>query len=177
MSHHPHSPPAILHTLSDRGFGKATVRSPSDNSCPEWGGAISDLAVNTTAEKLLEKESSSEQFPRWSLGFLRTGSESMQSCRSRALLVFVAVNIALIVLRFKAPDKDRPFKVPLSVGKVPILPILAIIISLSLVIQFDWKVYAAFVGAIVVGILLDYFLDKREKKDIDPEKEKELFNH
>jgi len=94
-----------------------------------------------------------------------------------ALLVFVAVNIALIVLRFKAPDKDRPFKVPLSVGKVPILPILAIIISLSLVIQFDWKVYAAFVGAIVVGILLDYFLDKREKKDIDPEKEKELFNH
>ena len=94
-----------------------------------------------------------------------------------ALLVFVAVNIALIVLRFRAPDKDRPFKVPLSVGKVPILPILAIIISLSLVIQFDWKVYAAFVGAIVVGILLDYFLDKREKKDIDPEKEKELFNH
>lgn len=94
-----------------------------------------------------------------------------------ALLVFVAVNIALIVLRFKAPDKDRPFKVPLSVGKVPILPILAIIISLSLVIQFDWQVYAAFLGAIVVGILLDYFLDKREKKDIDPEKEKELFNH
>ena len=94
-----------------------------------------------------------------------------------ALLVFVAVNIALIVLRFKAPDKDRPFKVPLSVGKVPILPILAILISLSLVIQFNWQVYAAFAGAIVVGIILDYFLDKREKKEIDPEKEKELFNH
>ena len=94
-----------------------------------------------------------------------------------ALLVFVAVNIALIVLRFKAPDKERPFKVPLSIGKVPILPILAIVISLSLVIQYDWQVYAAFVGAIVVGVILDYFLDKRPKEDIDAEKEKELFTH
>lgn len=94
-----------------------------------------------------------------------------------ALLVFVAVNIALIVLRFKAPDKGRPFKVPLSIGKVPILPILAILISLSLVIQFDWQVYATFVGVILVGIVLDYFLDKKPKEDIDAEKGKELFNH
>src|SRR5690554_191281 len=94
-----------------------------------------------------------------------------------ALLVFVAVNFALIVLRFKAPNKERPFKVPLSIGKVPVLPILAILISLSLVIQYDWEVYTAFVGAIAVGIILDYFLDKKSKDEIDPEKEKELFNH
>lgn len=94
-----------------------------------------------------------------------------------ALLVFVAVNIALIVLRFKAPDKERPFKVPLSIGKIPVLPILAILISLSLVIQFDWQVYVAFVGAIFVGLVLNYFLDKKSKNEIDPEKEKELFNH
>jgi APA family basic amino acid/polyamine antiporter len=94
-----------------------------------------------------------------------------------ALLVFVAVNIALIVLRFKAPDKERPFKVPLTIGKVPILPILAIFISLSLIIQYDWQVYAAFVGAIVVGIVLDYFLDKRPKEDIDVKDENELFKH
>ena len=94
-----------------------------------------------------------------------------------ALLVFVAVNIALIVLRFKAPDKERPFKVPLSIGKITILPILAILISFSLVIQFDWEVYVAFVGAIIVGIILDYFLDKKSKNEMDPEKEKELFNY
>jgi APA family basic amino acid/polyamine antiporter len=28
-----------------------------------------------------------------------------------------------------------------------------------------------------VGIVLDYFLDKKSKDEIDPEKEKELFNH
>jgi APA family basic amino acid/polyamine antiporter len=94
-----------------------------------------------------------------------------------ALLVFVAVNVSLIVLRFKAPDTERPFKVPLSIGRVPLLPILAILFSLSLVIQYDWQVYAAFAGAIVVGILLDYFLDKQPKAEIDAETDKELFNH
>ncbi|MGB2761510.1 MAG: amino acid permease C-terminal domain-containing protein, partial [Maribacter stanieri] len=83
----------------------------------------------------------------------------------------------LIVLRFKSPEQERPFKVPLAIGRVPILPILAILISLSLIIQFNWQVYAAFAVAIIVGIVLDYFLDKKSKENIDPEKEKELFNH
>lgn len=112
-------------------------------------------------------------------GFLLLGDIKIVAGMSSlgALLVFVAVNVALIILRFKSPNEKRPFKVPLSIGKVPILPILAIMISLALVVQYEWQVYAAFAGAIVVGIVLDYFLDKREKKDIDPEKEKELFNH
>ena len=112
-------------------------------------------------------------------GFLLLGDIKIVAGMSSlgALLVFVAVNVALIVLRFKAPDQERPFKVPLSVGKVPILPIVAILISLSLIIQYQWQVYAAFVGAIVVGRALDYFLDKKSKEEIDPENEKELFNH
>tara|TARA_R100000988_G_C3844520_1_gene92054 strand:- start:55 stop:489 length:435 start_codon:yes stop_codon:yes gene_type:complete len=94
-----------------------------------------------------------------------------------ALLVFVAVNIALIVLRFKEPTQNRPFRVPLSIGKVPVLPILAILVSLTLIIQYDGLVYAAFVGAIIVGIILDYFLDKRPRKEVDGKEENELFNH
>lgn len=110
-------------------------------------------------------------------GFLLLGDIKIVAGMSSlgALLVFVAVNIALIVLRFKAPYKERPFKVPLAIWRVPILPILAILISLSLIIQYEWQIYAAFVGAIVVGIMLDYFLDKKSKDEIDPEKE--LFNH
>ncbi|MBQ0769922.1 MAG: amino acid permease, partial [Bizionia sp.] len=112
-------------------------------------------------------------------GFLLLGDIKIVAGMSSlgALLVFVAVNVALIVLRFKAPEQERPFKVPLAIGRVPILPILAILISLSLIIQFNWQVYSAFVGAVIVGIVLDYFLDKKSKDEIDPEKEKELFNH
>lgn len=80
-----------------------------------------------------------------------------------ALLVFIAVNVSLIILRFKAPEQKRPFKVPVVIGKVPLMPIFAIVISASLVFQYDWEVYAAFVGAIIAGVVLDYFLDKRQK--------------
>ena len=94
-----------------------------------------------------------------------------------ALLVFIAVNIALIVLRYKAPEQERPFKVPLSIGKLPVLPILAILISASLAIQYQWEVYAAFGVAIVVGVVLHYFLDRKPKKELKPKEEKELFGH
>lgn len=112
-------------------------------------------------------------------GFLLLGDIKIVAGMSSlgALLVFVAINIALIVLRFKAPDQERPFKVPLHIRKVPVLPILGILISLSLIIQYDWQVYAAFAGAIIVGILLDYFLDKKSKGNRDKEKEKKLFSH
>lgn len=80
-------------------------------------------------------------------------------------------------LDYKTPDQERPFEVPLSIGKVPVLPILAILISAMLAVQYQWQVYAAFAGAIVAGIVLDYFLDRRPKKDLDPEEEKELFSH
>ncbi|QED37183.1 amino acid permease [Antarcticibacterium arcticum] len=111
-------------------------------------------------------------------GFLLLGNIKLVAGMSSlgALLVFIAVNIALIVLRFKSPEEKRPFKVPLSIGKMPILPILAILISLALVIQYEWQVYAAFAGAIVVGVVLDYFLDRTTKK-VDPEEEKDLFKH
>ncbi|MDP9276176.1 MAG: HAD family hydrolase, partial [Chloroflexota bacterium] len=43
-----------------------------------------------------------------------------------ALLGFAAVNLALIVLRRREPTRERPFRVPLSVGGIPVLPALGI---------------------------------------------------
>ena len=82
-----------------------------------------------------------------------------------ALLVFIAINVSLIRLRFKAPDKERPFAVPLAIGKLPVLPVLSILICAALALQFSWTVYASFGGAIVVGIVFDYFFDKQKNKD------------
>jgi APA family basic amino acid/polyamine antiporter len=94
-----------------------------------------------------------------------------------ALLVFIAVNFALIVLRFNAPEEERPFKVPIRVWKLPILPVLAILMSLFLVFQYNWQVYVAFIGALIIGILLDFFLGSSTKKGKDIEKEDELPKH
>jgi len=42
-------------------------------------------------------------------------------------LVFIAVNIAVIILRFTQPDLDRPFRSPLSIKRVPLMPILGLL--------------------------------------------------
>lgn len=85
-----------------------------------------------------------------------------------ALLVFTAINIALIRLRYKAPQKKRPFAVPLSIGKLPLLPILSIIICLALASQFGWTVYAGFGGAIIIGVVFNYFFDKHQSSEEEP---------
>ncbi len=41
-------------------------------------------------------------------------------------LVFVAVNLTIILLRFWQPKRRRPFVVPGSIGRVPIPPVLAL---------------------------------------------------
>ena len=44
-----------------------------------------------------------------------------------AFTIFAIVNSSLIWLRFKRPDADRPFKVPFSIRKVPVISLLGLI--------------------------------------------------
>ena len=60
-----------------------------------------------------------------------------------ALLAFLAVNVALIALRYRRPDHKRPFRVPLSIGSLPVLPVLAIASIFLLLAHFDWRIYFA----------------------------------
>jgi basic amino acid/polyamine antiporter, APA family len=39
---------------------------------------------------------------------------------------FVAVNVSVVALRWRAPDVARPFRIPLSIAGVPVTPILAL---------------------------------------------------
>ena len=67
-----------------------------------------------------------------------------------ALLGFAAVNLALIVLRRREPRRERPFRVPLSVSGIPVLPALGIAITLLLATQFKLPVYLA--GAVAIAL-------------------------
>ena len=68
-----------------------------------------------------------------------------------ALLGFAAVNVALIVLRRREPARKRPFRVPMSLGGIPVLPVLGIAITLLLATRFDPSVYVAGAGAIALS--------------------------
>ncbi len=67
-----------------------------------------------------------------------------------ALLAFFAVNMALIALRYRHPDRKRPFRVPLNIGRLPVLPVLAIASILLLLGYFDWKIYLA--GSVAIAL-------------------------
>lgn len=68
--------------------------------------------------------------------------ETVASISSLAtLLAFLLVNVALITLRYTQGSKKRIFKVPLSVGKLPLIPVLAAFLCLVLLFQFEAKVY------------------------------------
>ena len=86
-----------------------------------------------------------------------------------ALLVFIAINVSLIRLRYKAPVKERPFAVPLAIGKLPVLPLLSILICAALALQFNWTVYSGFGGAILIGIVFNYFFDKHQASEEEKE--------
>jgi basic amino acid/polyamine antiporter, APA family len=71
-----------------------------------------------------------------------------------ALLAFMAANVALIVLRFSAPDHHRPFRVPLSIGRMPLPPLAAIGCIGLLLSHFTVGIYlagaAALIGAVTI---------------------------
>ncbi len=67
-----------------------------------------------------------------------------------ALIAFLSVNVVLIVLRYRLPRHKRPFRVPLAIGRLPVLPVLAITTIVLLLVHFEWRIYAA--GAIALAV-------------------------
>ena len=80
-----------------------------------------------------------------------------------ALLAFLAVNFALIVLRYRLPDHDRPFRVPFVVGRMPIIPVIAIASICLLMVNFDWEIYLAG-GCTILLSGLAYFVQQQWRR-------------
>ena len=70
-----------------------------------------------------------------------------------ALVAFLTVNLALISLRFTHPHHPRPFRVPGAIGRMPVLPLAAIVSIVLLLIHFDWQIYAAGGIALVLSAI------------------------
>ncbi len=85
-----------------------------------------------------------------SLALLPLGKvEKLASVSSFTMMMaFILVNAALIALRFRQPQGERPFTVPLRLGSIPVLPVFGIAICSLFLFQFDRLVYA--IGALAV---------------------------
>jgi len=52
------------------------------------------------------------------------------SCNIATLLIFILINIAVIRLRLKLPNKKRNFKIPININNIPVSAIIGIIFSI-----------------------------------------------
>jgi APA family basic amino acid/polyamine antiporter len=77
------------------------------------------------------------------------------------VITFATVNLSTIVLRYKEPHIERPFKIPVNIGKFPILPLLGLLISSYMMMQFDYYITSIGMGIIGAGALFYAIYHKR----------------
>jgi APA family basic amino acid/polyamine antiporter len=76
-------------------------------------------------------------------------------------IVFISVNASLIWLRYKHPDIVRPFKVPFNIGWFPVLPVIAILVTLAMFAFFSMDVMLLGLGMIAIGTLIYFLLNRK----------------
>jgi APA family basic amino acid/polyamine antiporter len=70
-----------------------------------------------------------------------------------AFAIFAAVNLSAFVLRFSEPGTKRHFRVPLSIGRAPVIPLLGFLVSVYMMLQFDMAVIWNGIIIAVLGYL------------------------
>ncbi|HET7103824.1 MAG TPA: amino acid permease [Terracidiphilus sp.] len=79
------------------------------------------------------------------------------------LFAFVLVSIAVIILRYREPNRHRGFRAPLG----PLFPILSIIFCVLLMMGLEILTWMAFFIWLVIGLLI-YFLYSRFRSEFAP---------
>lgn len=72
-------------------------------------------------------------------------------------ITFFSVNVSLIVLRYTMPEIRRPFKVPLNIGKFPLIPFFGTIFCLLMLLQLITESITIFgftIPLLVFGVLI-----------------------
>lgn len=78
------------------------------------------------------------------------------------MLAFMTVHTALVVLRFRDPKLKRPFRTPFAIGRVPILPVLGGILTITLLLQFETTVYMVSGGFLFVVVASQLLMVRRK---------------
>lgn len=76
-------------------------------------------------------------------------------------VIFAVVDVAVIALRFRMPDAPRTFTVPLSLGRVPLIPILALIAVVVMGASVEPSAWIGGGGLVVAGVAVWLLLRTR----------------
>ena len=81
-----------------------------------------------------------------------------------AFIIFLTVNVSLIVLRYRKPNLERSFRVPLNIGRFPIIPAMGILTCIFMMLHFEWYIILATLIILLVGFVTFYTFDKLKKR-------------
>jgi APA family basic amino acid/polyamine antiporter len=76
------------------------------------------------------------------------------------LFAFVLVSIAVLILRWREPERHRSFRVPLG----PLLPVLSMIFCVVLMMGLEIMTWMAFFAWLVVGLLIYFFYSRHRSE-------------
>jgi APA family basic amino acid/polyamine antiporter len=69
-------------------------------------------------------------------------------------VTFIMINAVVIFLRYHSPESPRPFRIPLSIGKLPLIPLAGLVFCIFLLSRQELPVLGLGVVLTVVGIVL-----------------------
>lgn len=77
-------------------------------------------------------------------------------------IVFFMVNISLIKLRYTNPEKKRPFRIPFSIGRLPLFPALGALSAVFLFSQVSIEVMVYGFSLVAIGIFIVLLRTRRK---------------
>ncbi len=76
-------------------------------------------------------------------------------------IVFFVVNISLIKLRYTEPERSRPFRVPFSIGRLPLFPTLGALSAVFLFTQIALEVMAYGFFLTAIGFIIVFLRTRK----------------
>ena len=70
-------------------------------------------------------------------------------------LTFAVVNLSVIILRYKEPLLKRDFRVPLNLGRFPVLPVLGALTSIFMIFHLEKKIILVGLGITALGFVFE----------------------
>lgn len=77
--------------------------------------------------------------------------------------IFIVVNGALVALRFRMPEAARTFVTPLSVARVPVLPVLGAVTAVLMMVRLETDAVLIGLAAGTVGLVIWIGLNARRR--------------
>lgn len=74
-------------------------------------------------------------------------------------LMFIAVNASVVILRYREPATPRPFRAPLAIGRVPVIPVLGLLSAGFMMSRLDPVALLVLAGVVAIGLAVRPLVD------------------